>query len=78
MLGDDGAETVVVEVILLCELVGRALDDLEPVRGDTEGFEDGKKDESVVFCAVGDELERGLEVVEESVDICKQSVVRRL
>lgn len=49
------------------------MDEDEVGGGDVEGSEDRADDELVVLCAVGDEVERGLEVVEESVDVCEKS-----
>ena len=71
VLRHDRAEPVVVEVVLLCELVRRALDELEARGRDAERAEDGEEDVLVVLCAVGDELEGRFEVVEECVDICQ-------
>lgn len=39
------------------------------VGGNAEGLEDGEEDKFVVFCAVGDELKWGLQVIEERVYI---------
>lgn len=50
------AELEVVEIVLARELVRRPFDECEFVDGDANRLEDGKKDEFVVFGAMGNEF----------------------
>jgi hypothetical protein len=69
VFGNGSAKLVVVEVVLACELVGGALYEAKLVGGDVERGEDGANEVFVVFCAVRNKFQGGLEVVEEGVNI---------
>jgi hypothetical protein len=69
VLGCDGAQPVLVQVVLGLVLVGGAGDELEAVGGDADGLEDGVDDARIVVGAVRDEVDGRFEVVEEGVDV---------
>lgn len=72
---DDGAELVDVHDILWTLLVGAAENETKLRRWYADGLEDGCYHMAVVFGAVLDELDRGLEVVKESM-LGQRSVLR--
>jgi hypothetical protein len=68
----DRGELVLVEVVLGAVLVGGSDDEGEAVDGEVEGTEDSGDDVAVVVGAGVNELDRSLEVVEESVNVCEK------
>jgi hypothetical protein len=70
MLSDGGSETVVVEIVLSRELVGRPDDELEMGGRDAEREEGGSDELFVVLSTMGHKLEGSLHVVEEGMYVC--------
>lgn len=69
MLGNSSAKSVVVHIVLLCELVRGPNNEFETVDRDAEGLEGGFEEVRIVGDSVGDKFQWGLEVIEERVDV---------
>lgn len=69
VLGDEGRELVDIHDVVGALLVGAAKNELELVGRDTNGLQEGGDGALIVLGAVANELDGGLEIVENGVDI---------
>lgn len=73
VLGDEGRELVDIHDVVGALLVGAAKDELELVGRDADGLQESGDGALIVLGAVANELDGGLEVVEDGVNIGEEN-----